>query len=774
MRWWLMACFCAAVCCVQDACGQQRGRNRNAPVASELDLSTDTLKIKAKDFAPMRKDPRFKGVFSVGLILIHFPDTQRCEAGDTLERLSVFGGMPIEEYYKNYSQGITWPEILIVNPQPYMAPQPLGYYCAHDYWTNPLGYKDRGEGNDRAAKLKRDAEQFAFRGYRRPSGIPLDRNGKPQVIAHVYENRLQPIDDLERLIRPRYPTGLMLPYNREKEAWTVYKPQINWSDPLWPNSSVQILNQGDGGTLCHELGHVLGAPDFYHASEPHDGLPGTPSLPWAFGPTGPGYCRVIYQAFLPPSAYPMITRDGTYTLHPRNTNPAEKCVLGAFIPSAHPNYLFCLEYVKDEKKPLGNPGENGLLIQVINVTLKSPLFGPPDLCYVYRPNDPFFRGEAPLNNVLFGEAHNRPVFNMESDPPARLPNLLDSGIALEDIVENDDGTLSFTLKQKSGTLSGMALKESLLPKIRLDEVTEILSNGFYAKASILFRGEPLNVEYGFCWETFPKPTYKRGKVYPLYHRDRYSARITGLRPNTTYYVRAYIRSALGITYSEEELKVKTLPARPIPDAVPVLLDDQIDSRWVVTNGLPAVAIAKLSTYYRVPMDPEERKPAFDYSRLHSAPTKNRPEFRMTEFRRLFASAMGLSGRSGLAGREFTKNFDKKFSRAFGYRPKRGEPAIEALTPESISRLTPLIQAQLADARPLLVIQKSQEFIPVKELTVALIDGYDESEQFHIVYPAGRDRTLNRRTGWHPLSVLLESTEEVRIVFGLVPPSFGGR
>ena len=85
----------------------------------------------------------------------------------------------------------------------------------------------------------------------------------------------------------------------------------------------------------------MGAPDFYHAPERYDGIPGTPCLSWAYGPTGPGYCRYIYNAYLPRTNYPTYTKSGTYTLAPRKTNPAGNAAVGCFIPSPHPHYVYC-------------------------------------------------------------------------------------------------------------------------------------------------------------------------------------------------------------------------------------------------------------------------------------------------------------------------------------------------------------------------------------------------------------------------------------------------
>lgn len=729
-------------------------------------ISQTVINRQAKDFAPARKAPVFKGEFSVGLIPIRFPDTASLDTAEALTRLSDFSGTSLENYYKDYSQGITWPRILFVSDAAYVAPRPLGYYCEHHPRRNPLGYANREEGLQRVEQLKKDANAAAFRKWKRPAGLPAKADGKPHVLGHVYQTTLQPPDAIRSLIHPLYPASAKTIINGEERF--IYAPAINWRDPLWPNSSVQINSAGDGGTLCHELGHVLGAPDFYHASEPCDGLPGTPTIPWAFGPTGPGYCRVIHQAFLPQTAYPMLVKDGVYTLHPRKTSPAEGNALGAFIPSIHPNYLFCAEYVHGEKAPLGNPGKSGLVLHVINVTLPDPFLGPPDLCYTYRPGDPLFLGFGDLSNAL-----------ITSDFTPTLPNLLEGGITISDITENADSTLTFTLKRNATALNATALRQSLLPKIRIDEVTEILSTSLYASATILFRGEPLNTEYGFCFDTMPNPTCKTNNTFPLYHRDRTAGRILGLRPATTYHIRAYIKNARGITYSDKTLTVKTLPATPIPSTIEPLLTDKIGS-WTTSAFSPKsptyetgyaapLAFTKLAAYYRAPLDTETRTPAFNYTRIHTSPSESRPPFRMTEFKTALHTSATLAVKAGLNEQFFTKTFDKTFAKLFGL---RGKAPIEPLTEGSIARLAPLIRSQLAQSAPVIAIQESETLSPINQaLMPVIIDGYRGDDEFHLVYPDGHDRVFTTRgSGWYPLTALLDQTTQVRLVFGLTPPS----
>ena len=113
-------------------------------------------RTSAKEFSPVRMTPVKRGEFQVDLVVIAFPD---CHAPESAEKVcaaltSYKGSYTIADYYKEYSQGITWP-VLAAYPAVYMAPHPYGYYCRHDTFTNLIGFKSDGYG--RAAQLREDA-----------------------------------------------------------------------------------------------------------------------------------------------------------------------------------------------------------------------------------------------------------------------------------------------------------------------------------------------------------------------------------------------------------------------------------------------------------------------------------------------------------------------------------------------------------------------------------------------------------------------------------------
>lgn len=721
-------------------------------------------KITASSFAPKRTTPVFTGEFIVDVIFITFPDCADIDIAQAVKDLARVRGSTITDYFKEYSQNITWP-VLRAYARTYPAPHPLGWYCRHNTFSNRIGFRG-DEGGARAAQLR----SAALAAAKRMPYLDGSPKGKASVTCYVYCKQLAS-DKVEVLLRPHYPK------KDNKDEIGLYKPPIPWRDPLWPNSIPQVFYPGDGGTLVHELGHVLGAPDFYHATEKYDGMPGSPSLPWSWGPTGPAYCRYIYQAFLPATAYPMITQSGPVTLYPRATNPAEDKALGCFVPSAHPNYLFCIEYAKNEKPPIGSTENDGLLIHVINVTFSSPMMGPPDLCYTYRPGDQWHRATGG------GSAYFRDgdVFDSGSDPAAILPNLLPAGIAVRNI-RLSDGTATFDLEVEKKKLSSRDASASLLPKIALTEVDELLPTSFRAHCDVRYRGEPLLTEYGFCYDVSPHPTVSRRR-FPLYHRDRYDGRVLELLPGKTYYVRAYARNANGVSYSEEEKKVTLPPLDDVPESVPPLLTDKIRgnfyfNRWyfgerggVHITSNPLLAFMSLAAYYRALPGHVKGRLSFDLTRVHVHPSESRPEFRLAEVNTLKGKMEDLVKRAGLKQREFGRQWDKTFCAALGLRSSKD--VVIPVSKESVTAFSRKIRESVALSRPVLLVRENQIVPPdtgtYYPLDIAIIDGYSGDDTFHASFPSGKDRGL-RGDGDYKLEQLFDYVVSARLVFYSPIPS----
>jgi M6 family metalloprotease-like protein len=211
-----------------------------------------------------------------------------------------------------------------------------------------------------------------------------------------------------------------------------------WADLLWPHAwglytyDVRIqgakvgsyfltLENGFGtGTICHELGHVFGAPDLYHYNS--NGAPtavGGWCLMDASGNPPQGICgflRYKYNHWI--SELPEITESGTYTILPL-TSP-ERNLFKIKSPFSRSEY-FVLEYRrKTGRYETGAPG-TGLVVYRINPGAgNGNAGGPPDEVYVYRPGGSLTENGS-LGSAALGVS-GRKAINDKTDPNAFLWN----------------------------------------------------------------------------------------------------------------------------------------------------------------------------------------------------------------------------------------------------------------------------------------------------------------------------------------------------------------
>lgn len=58
-------------------------------------------------------------------------------------------------------------------------------------------------------------------------------------------------------------------------------------------------------------------------------------------------------------------------------------------------------------------------------------------------------------------------------------------------------------------------------------------------------------ECGFCWSTSSNPSINNSSTVASWVNNHYRATLTGLQPNTRYYVKAYVKDNYGVSYSSE-------------------------------------------------------------------------------------------------------------------------------------------------------------------------------------------------------------------------------
>jgi uncharacterized protein (TIGR02145 family) len=90
-----------------------------------------------------------------------------------------------------------------------------------------------------------------------------------------------------------------------------------------------------------------------------------------------------------------------------------------------------------------------------------------------------------------------------------------------------------------------------IPTVHTGDVAEITHFSAVVGGAILSDGGMEVSDKGFCWNEFPNPTIDNYSQVVGGGPDPFEMTINGLRPNTTYYVRAFAVNDVGIAFGEE-------------------------------------------------------------------------------------------------------------------------------------------------------------------------------------------------------------------------------
>lgn len=117
------------------------------------------------------------------------------------------------------------------------------------------------------------------------------------------------------------------------------------------------------------------------------------------------------------------------------------------------------------------------------------------------------------------------------------------------------------------TTSPTTTQGSFVPALNIVDPYNITKNVAYVDGQITFEGSTPVIQKGICWSTSPNPTILDNKTESGSGGGAFTGILTGLIPNTLYYVRAYGTNSNGTGYSIQKT-FATMPESSDRQSVP--------------------------------------------------------------------------------------------------------------------------------------------------------------------------------------------------------------
>jgi len=305
----------------------------------------------------------------------------------------------------------------------YQDTYPRNYYQPYNASTNPNGYVDDDDRELREHTLLVNAVNGVKSEV--PTALNIDADN---------DNR---VDNVSFIIRGNSGAWAELLW---AHRWSLNSQTVNINGKQVWDYTFEPENQTNVSTLCHEMFHVVGAPDLYRYSQ--DGF--NPVGAWDLMASGfvhmSAFMKWKYTNQTWINSIPEITTPGTYTLFPV-TSPVNNAYRIA--SPNNPDEYFVLEYRKKEGLYETNVPGSGIVIYRINTTAgNGNAGGPPDEVYLYRPNGTL-TDNGNINNAYFSQDVGRTSFNDQTNPNCFLSDLSPGGIEIFDVTTADD-SIQFT------------------------------------------------------------------------------------------------------------------------------------------------------------------------------------------------------------------------------------------------------------------------------------------------------------------------------------------
>lgn len=134
---------------------------------------------------------------------------------------------------------------------------------------------------------------------------------------------------------------------------------------------------------------------------------------------------------------------------------------------------------------------------------------------------------------------------------------------------------SYATNEKGTAYGEELVFETLKEEVKLvtSEVRDIIHNAATVAGKILYSGGHKIVERGVCWDVKAMPTIEESHVISDMSSDEYLCRISGLNMETSYYVRAYVKTEDDIVFYGSDIKFTTTKEVKLPQLSAVSISE---------------------------------------------------------------------------------------------------------------------------------------------------------------------------------------------------------
>jgi M6 family metalloprotease-like protein len=306
---------------------------------------------------------------------------------------------------------------------------PRGYYIKYNEVTNPNGYKDETERDERAERLF----QRAISGVENqiPSDINFDQNNDGYI------------DNICFIIYGTAPgySELLWPHYTEFDSKIIIKGKTAKGYSLVLNIE-NTLEDYLFNTICHETGHAIGFPDLYRIYQSGDPVGRWDMMSRNVGFSG-AWMKYKYAGWI--DSIPEIGREGQYTIN-AITNPHNNCY--KIRSSVLTDEFLVIEYRKQDSLFERDIPGSGLLVTRINPNVNGNTLAPPDEIYYYRPSKEGVP-DGDIMNAYFSSESGRTKLDLTTDPPLIFSDVNKPEIEIYDIGSSKEASTTFSVKRKN-------------------------------------------------------------------------------------------------------------------------------------------------------------------------------------------------------------------------------------------------------------------------------------------------------------------------------------